>query len=605
MMVQSKQLFQYGREIVTYWWRVLRLIWNINAPFVMILLGLTLLMGIVPALQIQVISLLVGCAADAIRHQSGWHFLLPALLWGMAMGGISLLLVLAEIVQQYIQNLLQISTANHMNVLIMEKALTLDLQHYEDDKLYDSLQRASSESAYRPYQFFLQFTTFGMQLISLVAICIVLLAWNWLIALIILCSTLPIAGSQIIFSKRRYQLEWARSPEWRHLSYLLYLTTHAQSFKEVQIFQLGTFFLQRNYDLYDRFYKADKTLATQRTQVDGLLGLLRIMVIAGIQLYIITTTIGLGNIGMLAGYLQATTALQSSTTGIFEGLGQLYQSCLYLNNLFEFLDTPASRLKSGNRTFPRQIQTGIEFRHVSFRYPGATEMVLSDVSFHLPASACVALVGHNGAGKTTIMKLLARLYEPTEGQIFIDEIPIEEYDLDDLKRHISVIFQDFMHYEMSVRENIGFGNLDQIHSEKHITQAASAANAAQTIAQLPQQYDTQLGRSFAQGHELSIGQWQKIALARAFMRNAAILILDEPTASIDAATEAEIFARLREIAQGSTTLLIAHRFSTVRMADKIVVLEQGKVIEEGTHELLISKQGTYAHLFNLQAAGYL
>jgi len=605
MVARSKQLIQYARQIAVNWWRVLILMWKCNAVFVVFLLGLALFMGIIPGMQIQLVSLLVESAAKAIRGRGDLHLIMQALLWGVGMGSISLLSLLLGIVQQYVQSLLQVKVANAMNMQIMQKALTLSLQHYEDDKLYDSLQRASSESAYRPYQVFIQLMTFGTQVMSLVSVSTILVSWNWIIALVILLSPIPIACSQLFFSKRRHQLEWARSPEWRYLSYLLYLTTHARSFKEIQLFQLGDFFLKRGHALYGRFYTADKALLTKQMQVDIPLGILRVGITSCIQLYIIWTTILAGKIGMLAGYLQAISSLQENTQGIISGLGQLYQNCLYLDNLFEFLDTPPSSIKSGTRKFPRQLQKGIEFCHVSFCYPGTTHNVLSKVTFQIPVGTRVALVGHNGAGKTTIIKLLARLYEPTDGQIFIDDVPIEEYDLDDLRRHISIIFQDFVQYEVTARENIGFGNLDQLDNQEQVCMAAEASKASKVITHLPQQYETQLGRIFEQGHELSIGQWQKIALARAFIRSAPILLLDEPTASIDAATEAEIFAGLYEVTRKATTLLIAHRFSTVRMADRIVVLEQGKVIEEGTHEYLMRRQGTYAHLFNLQAAGYI
>jgi ATP-binding cassette subfamily B protein len=297
--------------------------------------------------------------------------------------------------------------------------------------------------------------------------------------------------------------------------------------------------------------------------------------------------------------------VQSATSGLLTSLGQLYEHTLYLRNLFEFLDVAPLERRSGSRPFPSELRLGIEFRHVSFRYPGTERLILSDVSFHCPAGSCVALVGRNGAGKTTIVKLLTRLYEPSAGQILIDGVPIEEYNLDDLRKHIGTIFQDFVQYELPVADNIGFGNLEERGNRSSLEQAARASGAAAFVERLEHGYETRLGRLFEKGEQLSVGQWQKIALARAFIGQAPIVVLDEPTASIDAEAEAEIFGTLRLAARGATTLLIAHRFSTVRMADRILVLEQGRLHEEGTHEALMRAQGLYARLFSLQAAGYL
>jgi ATP-binding cassette, subfamily B, bacterial len=298
--------------------------------------------------------------------------------------------------------------------------------------------------------------------------------------------------------------------------------------------------------------------------------------------------------------MQAITVVQRTVEALLWGVSQLYE-----NNLFEFLDIAPHTIANGKRAVPERLQSGIEFRGVSFRYPGTTEMVLQDLNLFLKAGECVALVGHNGAGKTTLVKLLTRLYEPTAGHIFLDGVPLEDYNILDVRRHMSVIFQDFVHYEMTARENVGFGSIEELADEERIRLATAQSGAASLIEELPQKYETTLGRMFEKGHELSIGQWQKMALARAFMRRAPVVVLDEPTSSIDAESEAEIFSCLQQIAAGATTLLIAHRFSTVRMADRIIVIKQGKVIEDGAHQALLAANGTYAHLFSLQAAGYV
>jgi len=333
--------------------------------------------------------------------------------------------------------------------------------------------------------------------------------------------------------------------------------------------------------------------------------LLTNIVSAGAQIYAISFTIATGHIGLLAGYLQAIAVVQHTLESLLWGVSQLYQNNLFVSNLFEFLDVPAQKIGNGKRPVPERLESGIEFRNVSFCYPGTTEMILEDLNLFLKAGECVALVGHNGAGKTTLVKLLTRLYEPTSGKILLDGVPLDEYDTQDIRRHISVIFQDFVHYEMAVRENVGFGYVEELENEERIRLATAQSGASTFIEDLPQKYETTLGRMFEKGQELSVGQWQKMALARAFMRRAPVVVLDEPTSSIDAESESEIFGRLQHIAAGATTLLIAHRFSTVRMADRIIVIKQGKIIEDGTHEALMAVDGTYAHLFRLQAAGYV
>ncbi|MBV9690604.1 MAG: ABC transporter ATP-binding protein [Ktedonobacteraceae bacterium] len=603
-MSHIQRFLRHVQLVTTSWRRVLLLVWKAGPQYVVLLLALTCITGLIPSLQIQITSHIVQSAADAIRGGRTSQFVSVAVFFGMAQGGITIISLVLSSIQQFLQTLLQLRLANHISIHIMEKAVALDVQHFEDDVLYDTLQRANRESMYRPYQIFAQMVSLCSQCVTLISVVAVLLSWSWWLGLLILLAPLPAVYSQVFYSQRGYAIERNRSSDRRRLMYLQFLVTNARAVKEIRLFHLGTHFLERYRTLNNSFYKTDSNLLKQQLLMSTPLNILSSVVSAGAQVYAIITTIALGRIGLLAGYIQAIWVVQSTMQSLLGGLTQLYQNNLFISSLFEFLDIPPSRIRGGKRAVPDRLQKGIEFRHVSFRYPGTTQVVIRDLNLFLQAGECVALVGHNGAGKTTLVKLLSRLYEPTEGQILIDDVPIEEYDLLDLRKRISVIFQDFIQYEMTARENIGFGYVEELGNDERIQAAAEKSGAAPIIQSLPQGNETPLGRMFEKGHELSIGQWQKIALARAFMRRAPIVVLDEPTSAIDPEAEVELFSRLQQIAAGATTLLIAHRFSTVRMADRIIVLDKGQIIEDGDHETLMRFDGTYAHLFNLQAAGY-
>lgn len=604
-MKYVKSLLQHMRVIASTWSRVLVLIWRTNPWYVTWLLVFTFLGGLIPSLQIQVTSQIIQNAAEAIQEGRPTQLVHLAIFFGFLQGGLMAISSLLGIGQQQLQSLLQTKLANTIAIQIMEKAIELDVQYFEDDEFYDKLQRANRESSYRPYQIFWQMVTIGSQCVTLISVVVVLLYWNWWLGLLILIAPLPSVAAQIFYGQQSYKIERERTQQYRRLSYFQFLTTNSHSVKEIRLFRLGDHFLGRYKQLYNDFYKVDSDLVKRETRASVPFTILTNVVSAGAQIYAISITIAGGHIGFLAGYMQAIAVVQHTVEALLWGVSQLYQNNLFVNNLFEFLDVAPYKIANGKRPVPERLESGIEFRGVSFSYPGTTDMVLQDLNLFLKAGECVALVGHNGAGKTTLVKLLTRLYEPTAGQILLDGVPLEEYDTQDVRRHISVIFQDFVHYEMAVRENVGFGYIEELDNDDRIRLATAQSGAASMIEELPKKYDTTLGRMFEKGHELSIGQWQKMALARAFMRRAPVVVLDEPTSSIDAESEAEIFGRLQQIAAGATTLLIAHRFSTVRMADRIIVIKQGKIIEDGTHEALLASDGTYAHLFRLQAAGYV
>ncbi len=592
------------RAVLRCWWRVLKLCWSISPQPTCFLLLLMILTGLIPALQIQLTRALVQEVQLAITAHGTSALVSGAIFFALAQGGVALLGVLLKAAQQYFQQVLQYQLLQTVSVSIMEKAVALDLQHFEDDQLYDQLQRARQESSSRPYQILNGLLSLLSQGISVGSIAVALLSWNGWLGLLILLSPLPSLYAQTVFANKTYGIQRARAKELRSLFYLQQLVTTAASVKEVRLFRLGPLFLARYRESFAAFFRVDRSVLKRQTIITAPLDLLSAGLSVGVQIYAILFAIAQANMGLLAGYIQAITLMQASITGLLASLSQLYENQLFMRNLFEFLDLTPVQSRTGTRPFPTPLRKGIEFRQVSFHYPGTSHLVLEEVSFFCRAGECLALVGKNGAGKTTIVKLLTRLYEPTAGTILIDDVPIEEYDLDMVRKQIGTIFQDFVQYEMNVADNIGFGCLEERENHERLARAAQASGAAPFIEHLPDHYETRLGRMFEKGEQLSIGQWQKIALARAFMSQAPVVVLDEPTASIDAEAEAEIFRTLSQVADGATTVLIAHRFSTVRLAKHIVVLEHGRISEQGTHEHLLQTQGLYAHLFALQAAGY-
>jgi ATP-binding cassette, subfamily B, bacterial len=602
--ITTSAVWRHVVPCIGNWARIVRLFWQASPGPVVGLTFLALATAAIPALQVHLTMMTVQKVADAIQRHGAPVLVRDAALLAFGLAALSLTAHIFNSWQQYLESLLQFRLLTKVSERIVAKAIRLDLQHYEDDKCYDSLQRANSESGYRPYLLFSDMIGTGRQLISLLSVTAILFSWNAWIGLLILLSPLPSVIASVIYGQKGYKIEHERAANRRHLSYLQYLATSDRAFKEICLFCLGPVLLDRFRALTDAFYAVDRILVRHRSLLVTLLGLLGVVISSAALLYALFDTISSGMVGRFAGYAQAIGVVQGAAQGLLFGLGSLYQNGLFANNLFEFLDLPESQVKSGHRQFPEHLETGIEFLDVSFVYPGTTTRTIDRLSCVFPAGKCVAVVGHNGAGKTTLVKLLARLYEPTEGQILIDGVPIEEYDLKDLRRNIGIIFQDFVQYEMTARENIGFGRIEELHDEERIRVAADQSGIAPIIEGLPGQYDAMLGRMFQEGNQLSFGQWQKVALARAFMRQAPVVVLDEPTASIDAEAEMEIFGRLREIAKSATALLIAHRFSTVRMADHIIVMENGRLVEEGSHESLMGAGGMYASLFTLQANGY-
>ena len=505
----------------------------------------------------------------------------------------------------YFDSLLAEQFTNATSLRLMEHAATLDLEDFEDSELQDRMERARRQAAGRMTlmgQLFAQV----QDLVTIASFAAGLIVFApWLIVLLAV-ALIPAFVGEAHFNALSYSLNYARTPERRELDYVRQTGTSVETAKEVKIFGLNAFLIDRYRALAKQFFDANRLLARRRASVGSLLTALGTIAYYVAYAYIIWRTLHgeftIGDLTFLAGsFRRLRTLLENLLTGFSQVAGQ----ALYLDDLFSFFEIEPEIVSPPNaRPVPIPIREGFVFEDVGFRYPGAQRWAVRHLSFTLHAGEVLALVGENGAGKTTLVKLLARLYDPDEGRILLDGHDLREYDLFALRANIGVIFQDFVRYHMTAAENIAVGRIDARDDRARIVEAAQRSLADEVIAKLPAGYDQVVGKRFRTGIDLSGGEWQKIAIARAYMRDAQVLILDEPTAALDARAEFEVFQRFKELSRGKTAVLISHRFSSVRMADRIVVLDNGTVEATGTHDELLEQGGHYAELFELQAAGY-
>ncbi|HEY7782548.1 MAG TPA: ABC transporter ATP-binding protein [Ktedonobacterales bacterium] len=588
--------------------RVLRLVWHIEPVLTVVLALLYVVQGFLPAITAWIGKLLIDGVLLAIR-EAGGHGTTTLVVWLVvaqfgAQGASSLLQTWTNIAQQ----LLQERTANDVQLMVMEKANTLDLAFFENPKFYDTLQEAQREAATRPIGMISQTFGLGRTLVTLLSMIVVLTHLAWWIALVALLAPIPAFVANVRYGWWGYQMMRRQSPRRREMSYYNTLLTTDTYNKEVKLFTLGDFFIRMYRTLADQFYLEARAIVVPRYLASFVWGLGSLLANGAVYLYVALQAVaGRITLGDLTFYTQAALSLGTSFQGLLTGVSSMYENTLFINTLFEFLDyQPTIVSQPGAVALEPGAGLSIEFRHVRFTYPGrdADGPTLDDVSFRIEAGEAVALVGRNGAGKTTIVKLLTRLYEPDSGAILVNGRDIKDYDLESLRGHIGVIFQDYATYHLSASRNIGVGRIDAVDDLDDIRAAAAKSGADQVIERLPGGYATMLGKWFDQGQQLSGGEWQKIALARAFVRDARLLILDEPTSSLDPQAEYDVFARFRDLTVGKSAIFISHRFSTVRLANRIIVLEHGRVLEEGTHERLLALEGRYAELFELQAAAY-
>ena len=589
-------VFRYSR-------RALELVWSTSHVLTVVIGALTVLAGVLPAGVAWVGALIVDAVVAAIGAAGAGSRGIVALV--LLEGGLVAALAATQRGLGLCQSLLRAQLGQRVNVMILEKALTLELRHFEDSEFYDKLTRARREASVRPLSLVMRSFGLAQHAVSLASYGVLLVQFSpWAVAVLLLAG-LPAFIAEAKFSGDAFRLFRWRSPETRMQMYLETVIAREDHAKEVKLFGLGPRLLDRYRAIFDRLYAADRALAVRRDSWGFALGLLGTVALYGAYAWIALSTVqGLITLGQMTMYFALFRQGQSAVSAGLSAVGGMYEDNLYLSTLYEYLETDVPP-PAGARVRGPDPADGIRFESVSFTYPGASEPALENVDLHLRPGSSLALVGENGSGKTTLIKLLTRLYEPSAGRILLDGLDLREWDHTALRSRIGVIFQDFARYQLLVGENVGAGDESNFEDEARWREAAEKGQAAAFIERLPAGYRTQLGKWFRDGRELSGGQWQKIALSRAFMRTGAdVLVLDEPTSAMDARAEAEVFEHFRRLASDRITILISHRFSTVRMADHIAVLDRGGIVEQGSHEELMRQGGTYASLFTLQARGY-
>ncbi|MFT4974275.1 MAG: ATP-binding cassette subfamily B protein [Myxococcota bacterium] len=599
--------FRRSLGVFAYTRRAVELVWTTNRPLTIIFGILTVTAGLLPASMAYIGKLIIDGVIAAAENTADPTLARAALVWIGVEAVVVVLLAAAQGGLQVCESLIRLQLGHRVNVLILEKALTLSLPDFEDSEVYDQMTRARREASSRPLS--LVRRAFGLiqNTISLVTYSILLLQFSALAVGVLALAAIPPFLAETRFAGEGFRLFRWRSPAYREQAYLETVIAREDYAKEVMLLGVGGRLLDRYRQIFQDLYGEDRSLTLRRGAWGFGLGLLSKVTLYGAYGWIAVETIG-GRIslGEMTMYLLVFRQGQSAFSAILSGVGGMYEDNLYLSNLYEFLGRPG-------RAQPQQTVSstgpvpgdGIRFEDVRFTYPGGITPALDGISLHLKPGEKLALVGHNGSGKTTLIKLLTRLYAPDEGRILLDGRELSQWDEAALRARIGVIFQDFVRYQFSVGENIGVGDIHHVEDADRWAEAAHKGMAASFIGELPDGYKTQLGKWFRSGQELSGGQWQKVALSRAFMReDAQLMVLDEPTSAMDAEAEAEIFDRVRNMTDQQMAILISHRFSTVRMADRIVVLERGRITESGDHHALMDYGGQYARLFTLQAAGY-
>jgi len=582
---------------------VLKIVWRSSPATVTLGLLFRVLVSLLPLALLAITKLIV----DAIVHAVSTHQFVPPRFWWLVAAefGLAVLASVLGRVVDYLDGVLADKYSRHVSVEVMKHAAELDLVAYEDPVFYDRLERARVQATDR-LAMIQAIGRLVQQVVTTVSLSLYIVAFSPWLMLLLFLGLIPAFLGESHFAFLGYAKNFRQTPIRRQLDYLRLLGGSKEAAKELKLFGLRDFLTTRFARLYDGIYDENVDLLRRRLVAGVFLSALGTLGYYSAYAFIIwRTIIGVISIGAMTALTGAILQVSGNIQQLFSTLSSIADQALFLADLLAFFEMqPTIRSKPNALPTPRPIRRGFEFRDVWFSYPGSRRMILQGLNFRLAPGERVALVGENGQGKTTLVKLITRLYDPTEGQVLLDGVDLREYDLEDLYREIGVIFQDFMRYEMTAAENIAVGSIDELDNQNLLRRAAIKSLAHEVVERLPRGYEQKLGRRFETGVDLSTGEWQKLALARAYLRDAQLLILDEPTASLDARSEFEVFRRFAELAAGKTALFISHRFSTVRMADRIVVLENGRITEEGSHKELANLGGHYAEMFEMQAASY-
>jgi len=582
---------------------VLKIVWDSGPAVVVFGLVSRLLSSLLPVVLLWITKLII----DGIVHAVSTHQPVQPHFWLLVAAEFSLAVLNSALIRatDYSDSLLADKYTRHVSIRVMNHAAGLDLMAYEDPVFYDRLERARVQATDR-LGMIQAIGRLIQQAITTLTLSVSIMLFSPWLMLLLIAGVLPAFLGESHFAFLGYAKNFRQTPIRRQLDYLRILGGSKEAAKELKLFGLRDFLRERFARLSDAIYEENVALSRRKLIAGTLLSVVGTMGYYSAYVFVIWRTVNgalsIGTLTFLAGAIQQAS---SNIEQIFSTLTGIADQALFLTDLLAFFEMQATiRSKPNALPAPRPIMLGFEFQNVSFQYPGSSRLVLNCLNFQLRPGERVALIGENGQGKTTIVKLITRLYDPSEGRILLDGIDLREYDLEDLHREMGVIFQDFMRYEMTARENIAVGRVEEIDNLELLQGAARKSMADHIIGRLPERYEQMLGRRFDRGMDLSGGEWQKVALARAYLRDAQLLILDEPTAALDALSEFEVFRRFSELTAGKTALFISHRFSTVRMADRIVVLDNGRIIEEGSHDQLASLGGRYAEMFEMQASSY-
>lgn len=591
-----------------YWPRVFQLLWQTNKLYFILILCINILRGASPVISLLLLQKLINSIGPA--WDTGFQTVLVPFIWLIAFSVFNEALSLA---QNFINKLFETLLSNRITMLIMEKSISLSLSDFENAQVQDALKRAQNEAGHRPYQILQQILSIVTASITLFSTAAMLISWKWWAAFLLILIPLTSFYSFLRIGQQEFMLQWNRAPKMRQTWYLSVLLTRDISFKEIKVFQLGGYLLGKYHELLRQFLAEDKRMIKKRLGVGAIFQATQQGVNAFMFLMVLWSAYKREIlIGHVVSYTQAITLTLVSSQNLTQSILSLCQHNLFLQQLFAFLDLQSSdpsarkiEALEASRPATTPVIQSVEFRNVSFRYPGSSYPALRNVSFTLQRGETLAIVGRNGSGKTTLMKLLTQLYDSFEGDILINGVSIRDMDCEAFRRKVGVVFQDFVQYEMQVRQNIGFGNVAKMEEDAELWKAADRAGIAGLIQSMPAGLATQLGRLFDEGQQLSGGQWQRIAIARAFMREAELYVLDEPSSMLDPETELQVFQAFRELVRDRLGIFISHRYSAIRYADQILMMDQGSVVEQGNHQQLMQQNGMYAELYMMQANAYL